>query len=483
VLADRRDSRRLPALGGEELEARLTQVDPVELAFAGVAGQAELLQAGEVSARELTEACLARIQELDPRVNAFRVVLAEQALAEADRAQERLRSGDRSALLGVPIAVKDNVDVAGELTTHGTGAVTRPAAADSEVVRRLRAAGAVIVGKTTLPELAMWGQMTETATWGVTRNPWDLERSPGGSSGGSAAAVAAGLVAAALASDGGASIRVPAALCGVFGLKPQRGRVSLLPETDHWYGLTVFGGLARTVLDAALFDDAIMEPANGSLAEAARRQPPRLRIAVSTRPVLPVRVSAQARTAVKSTAELLSALGHDVSDAHPRYGPLPLDALPRYLAGVHDDAARVDAPERLERRSRTFARLGARLAGRPLARSLAREAKVTARLGALFADHDVLLTPVTAQPAPRADRWRGKGALATFDGSRPYVCYTAPWNYTGQPAASVPAGFDDDGLPLAAQLVGRPNAETTLVSLAAQLEAARPWASRRPSLA
>jgi amidase len=467
-------------------------LEAIDLAFAGVARQAELLRAGEISARELAELYLERIERLNPRLNAFRVVLSEQALAEADRAQERLRAGEDAPLLGVPVAVKDNVDVAGEVTTHGTAAVTNPAGADSEVVRRLRAGGAVVVGKTTLPELAMWGHMTETPTWGVTRNPWSLERSPGGSSGGSAAAVAAGLVPAALGSDGGASIRVPAALCGLFGLKPQRGRVSMMPDSDHWNGLTVFGGLARSVLDAALFDDAVMGPADGdrhvspapecAFAEAARREPPKLRIAVSRKSVLPVRVSSEARAAVESAAELLGSLGHEVRERDPRYGQLMPELMPRYLAGVHDDAARMDVPERLERRTRSFARLGGRLHGRALARALRREPKVAARIGAIFDDHDVLLTPVTAKPAPRADGWRGKGAFATFDGSRPYVCYTAVWNYTGQPAAAVPAGFDDEGLPLAAQLVGRPNAETTLISLAAQLEAARPWTERRPPL-
>jgi amidase len=219
-----------------------------------------------------------------------------------------------------------------------------------------------------------------------------------------------------------------------------------------------------------------------SFAEAAMREPPKLRVAVSTKAILPVRPSADARAAVDSTAELLRSLGHDVREQNPRYGQLLPEIMPRYLAGVCDDAARLQEPERLERRTRTLARLGRRLRGRPLARALRREAKVTARIGAIFTDHDVLLTPVTAKPAPRADGWRGKGALATFDGGRPYVCYTAVWNYTGQPAAAVPAGIAQDGLPLAVQLVGRPNAETTLISLAAQLEAARPWSQHRPPL-
>ena len=188
-------------------------MDRVDVAYAGITRQVELLHAREVSARELLEIYLDRIERLGAQLNCFRTVMAEQALEEADAAQARLDAGDPAPLLGVPIAIKDTIDVAGELTTHGTGAVTRPARADSEVVRRLRRAGAVIIGKTTVPELAMWGHFTESQTWGITRNPWNLDRSSGGSSGGSAVAVAAGLASAALGSDGGASIRVPAAMC------------------------------------------------------------------------------------------------------------------------------------------------------------------------------------------------------------------------------------------------------------------------------
>src|SRR4051812_39130099 len=200
-----------------------------DLGYAGIARQAELVRSGTVTARELVELSLERIARLDPTLNAFRAVRAERALAEAAAAQARLREGRTAPLLGVPMAVKDNMDVAGELTTHGTGVVGEPAAADCEVVRRLRAAGAIVVGQTNMPELALWPQLTESQTWGATRNPWDPQRSTGGSSGGSAAAVAAGMVAGALGSDGGGSIRVPSAACGLFGLKPQRGRIPLAP--------------------------------------------------------------------------------------------------------------------------------------------------------------------------------------------------------------------------------------------------------------
>ena len=246
-----------------------------DLAFAGLMRLSELLSRGQVTPRELAEFYLARIERIDPMLGAFINVRAEHALTEADAALERLRAGERGPLLGIPIALKDNVDLAGEVTTHGSGGRREPAPADSEVVRRLRAAGAIVLGKTALCELAAWGHFTSSEAFGITRNPWRLDRSPGGSSGGSAAAVAAGLVPIALGSDGGGSIRIPSAFCGLFGLKPQRGRIPLAPLTDHWYGCTVLGGLGRSVLDVALFDDAIRGPLPGA---APRRLSPRVRL-------------------------------------------------------------------------------------------------------------------------------------------------------------------------------------------------------------
>ncbi|HEX7293623.1 MAG TPA: amidase family protein, partial [Solirubrobacterales bacterium] len=225
-----------------------------DVAFAGAAKQAEMVRAGEISPTELVRLSLDRIARLDPELNSFRKVFAEKALLEAEQAEARLKAGDERPLLGVPIAIKDEVDIAGEVNTHGTDAFTEPAKEDSEFVRRLREAGAIIVGVTLLPEMAICG-FTESATYGVTRNPWDPQRTPGGSSGGSGAAVAAGLVPIASAGDGAGSIRIPAASCGLFGLKPTRGRVSLAPELEGWRGLAVLGSLSRTVLDAALWLD------------------------------------------------------------------------------------------------------------------------------------------------------------------------------------------------------------------------------------
>ena len=462
-----------------------------ELAFAGLSRLAELLQHGHLTPRELTEFYLRRIETGNPRLGAFVSARAEQALAEADLALERLRAGERGPLLGIPVAIKDNIDIAGEITAHGTGAHTTPAAADSEVVRRLRAAGAPILGRTALPELAMWGHLTESPTYGVTRNPWNPGLTVGGSSGGTAAAVASGMVPIGLGSDGGGSIRIPAALCGLFGLKTTRGRISTMPHDDHWHGMTVYGGLGRSVLDVALFDDALLDPVrrdapvlppqSGTFARAARGEPEPLRIAVSLTGTLPgIRPSETARRAVQETAELLRSLGHAISERDPNYGVLFGDIMPRYLAGVAEDAAKLDHPERLESRSRAMAAIGRRLRGRALQRALRRERRVYRRVNSIFAEHDVVLTPVTAAPAEPTERWQGKGPLRTFLGGGPYVTYTTVWNLLGSPAAAVPAGLDENGLPTSVQIVAPRGGDTTLLSLAAQLERERPWAHHRP---
>ncbi|MGO9759913.1 MAG: amidase [Solirubrobacteraceae bacterium] len=472
-------------------------MDALELAYAGIARQAELIASGEVSSRELVDVYLERIARLDrsssgENLNAFRIVFAERARLEADQADARRRAGGERPLLGVPFAVKDDIDVAGEVTTYGTNAYGGPAAADAEVVRRLREAGAVIIGKTNVPELTMW-PFTETATFGATRNPWDTQRAPGGSSGGSAAAVAAGLVGAALGSDGAGSIRIPAAWCGLFGLKPQRGRVSMAPRARGWHGLSVKGVLARTVADTALFHDV----ASGAIdvdadrvpapaipfATAAATPPGSLRIAYSTSVPAGViaKLDADARRAFEQTVELLRSLGHQLEERDPDYGAGAMPAVTvRYLRGIHDEAVKLAHPQRLERRTRTMARLGGLIPRSLLERSLAGEAELARRLNRVLEDHDVLLTPATAAPPPRIGQLQGQGALWTLNTVVGWVPYNGVWNVTGQPAASVPAGFGADGLPRAVQLVGRPTDEATLLSLAAQIEAERPWAQQRP---
>jgi len=467
-------------------------MDAIDLAYAGIARQAQLIATGEISSRELVELYLERIARLDPSLNAFRIVFAERVRLEADQADARRGAGGERPLLGVPIAVKDDIDVAGEVTTYGTNACDGPAPRDAEVVRRLREAGALIIGKTNVPELTLW-PFTETATFGATRNPWDRQRAPGGSSGGSAAAVAAGLVGAALGSDGAGSIRIPAAWCGLFGLKPQRGRVSMAPRRRPWHGLSVNGVLTRTVADTALFHDVAcgaIESDHDSVSapavpfsRSAATTPGPLRIAYSTRVPLGVLSSldGDAERALGETVELLRSLGHDVKERDPDYGA---DAIPavlvRYLRGAHDDASGLAHPERLERRTRAIARLGGLIPRALLERSLAGESELTRRLNLVLEDHDVLLTPATATPPPRIGQLQGRGAVWTLNAVAGMVPYNGIWNVTGQPAASVPAGFGADGLPRAVQLVGRVEDEATLLSLAAQIEAERPWAQRRP---
>jgi amidase len=465
-----------------------------DIAFAGAARQAEMVRAGEVSPTELVRLSLDRIQRLNPELNCFRKVFTERALLEAEQAEARLRAGDERPLLGVPIALKDEVDVIGEVKTWGTDAFDEPAGADSEMVRRLREAGAIVVGLTLLPEMAICG-FTESATYGVTRNPWNRQRTTGGSSGGSAAAVAAGLVPIASAGDGAGSIRIPAASCGLFGLKPSRGRVSMAPDLEGWRGLAVHGCLSRSVLDAALWLDVVSgdsrepdapPPPDRPFVEAAKAQPGTLRVAHSTlapRNVLPPTVSDEAKGAVADAAELLSRLGHEVTQRDPDWGRIGDNITARFLGGVAEAVREVPHPERLERRTRGFGRLGSLLPTSlyERARGAGRDAD-RARVNSIFDAHDVLVMPVMGGTALPVRRWEGQGALRTVLGMGRFYPYCVPWNHLGNPAMSVPMGFGADGMPLAVQIVGSPGAEVTLLSLAAQLEAERPWADKRPPI-
>lgn len=453
-----------------------------DIAFAGAVEQARLLADGAITAPALLDTYLDRINRLNPVLRAYRVVLEDSARAEAAAAQERLAAGDRLPLLGVPVAIKDDVDVAGSVTTMGTGAHGPPVGEDAEVVRRLRAAGAVILGKTMVPELCIW-PFTESLTFGATRNPWDLGRTPGGSSGGSAAAMAAGLAAMALGSDGGGSIRIPSTWCGVYGIKPQRDRVPLAPHDGAWNGLSVNGPIARTVADAALFLD-VTTAIGGRFVAAAARPPGRLRIALSTRvpPPLFAPVGKAQRRAVGDAGVLLRELGHDVVERDPDY---PVSAtvtnmLPRWLRGVRDDLSTMPHPCRLESRSRSVARLGGLFSDRRIAEILAAEDQIRERVLSIFDDVDVVITPGTATGPSRIGAYQRRGAVATMLLVGMRVPFQEVFNVTGQPAAVVPWGLDRDGLPLSIQLVGRPSDEATLLSLSAQIEGARPWSGRRP---
>ncbi|WP_424889518.1 amidase [Streptomyces sp. XH2] len=461
-----------------------------DLTGSGLVAQARALAAGDVSSRELVERALARIAATQPLLNAFRRVRAGAALAEADAADRRLADGGRAPLLGVPVAVKDDIDVAGEPTAFGCAGDFPPKSADSEAVRRLRAAGAVIVGKTNTPELGQW-PVTEGPAFGATRNPWSTEHTPGGSSGGAAAAVAAGLVPAALGSDGAGSLRIPAAWTHLVGIKPQRGRVSTWPEPESFRGITCHGPLARTVADAALLLHAASGSHGGDLHRprpvdvlgAADRDPGRLRIALSLRPAFAAarqRLDPEARSATLRIAERLAVLGHEVVEEEPRYGLIGLTFVPRSMSGVREWAGRVPDPALLDARTRVNARGGLLLGGGILRVARAAEEPLRRRVGEIFDRFDVVLTPTTAVPPLRIGDLTGLSSSRT-DAAMISACpYSWPWNVLGWPGMSVPAGFTTTGLPLGAQLLGPADSEPRLISLAAQLEASERWFERRP---
>ncbi|WP_216906289.1 amidase [Nocardia noduli] len=461
-------------------------MDIHEVAGSGIGEQRELLDSGAVSVTELVEATLERIDRAS-ELGAFIRVLREQARAEAAaRDRQRVDGTELGPLHGIPVAVKDEIDVAGVVTTFGTRANRTPAAADAEMVRRLRAAGAVIIGKTAMPEFGQW-PFTESSTYGITRNPWDPTRSTGGSSGGSAAAVAAGLVPVALGGDGGGSIRIPAACCGLFGLKPQRGRVPVAPHEHLWWALGVAGPLTRSVLDSAIVYDVIRggAPADRfsapdpimSFEEAARRTDRVLRIGYSTRsPVPMVKLDPEHRRAVEETAALLAGLGHTVFEVDPDY-PDPTPAFfPQFFGGVRAEAESVEYPELLERRTRETLRLGAWARRGVVERAIRKGEALTRKVDRLFDECDLLLTPTLAIRPPAVGVLDGLGSVRAQLAAIPMVAYTGLWNVTGNPAASVPTGVAADGLPLSVQLIGPANGETTILSAAAQLERERPQA-------
>lgn len=464
-----------------------------ELLFSTVVQQREWAATGVVTARALVEHSLARIAALDSTLNAFAYVRGPEALAEADALDTARESGETCGPLhGVPMAIKDENDVAGLPTAYGGASVTTPATVDSEVVRRLREAGAIIIGKTRMPEFGIF-PFTETQSHGWTRNPWNVLRSPAGSSGGTAAAVASGMVAAGIGGDGGGSIRLPASWCGLYGIKPQRGRVSAAPNADLWRALGTIGPLTRTVADSALIYDAIAGTTatdrfgarqwGTTLVEAAAATPTPLRIVVSSKnPGGGKRADAATLAALAATADLLRALGHTVIERDPRYPNVSLPFMVQVAGGVGDEIQRVEHPELLENRTVRIARLT-----RPAIRFGAwAERSLTSTsakfLDSLFADVDLLVTPSTPTAALPVGQLDGIGPLRALLRATATSSYTSLWNSLGNPAASMPAGFTADGLPLSIQIVGPPDAEPLIVMLSAQLEGASEWLDRRPPL-
>ncbi|MDC4233898.1 amidase family protein [Actinomyces sp. B33] len=458
------------------------------------------VRAGRITARSVVEETLARIARLDPALNAFTVVRAQAALAEADALDAH--GPHQGPLAGVPIAVKEEYDVAGDVTSLGGAANTRPASRDCETIRRLREAGAVIVGRTNMPE---FGQVPagESEHHGATLNPWDLSRSPGGSSAGSAVAVAAGIVPIAMGADGGGSLRIPASACGVFGLKPTRGRVSSAPLAEHWHGLATFGAITRTAEDMALVMEVIsgndpvdrwrvVEAGTGARgadedsswdeagavptvlsAPGVLAAPDRpLRILVATPSIMPgAHPSPEVAEAIRGFAERLGAAGHDVREGRVRWPWATAPFLALYAAGVYEESRQVDDPKALASTTRTIAAVGARV--RPWAvRAAERSAeRMRLRVQEAFGGADLILIPTLLGEPGGAHDLEGRNALSALAASTPVVSNTALFNVTGHPAASMFAGLTPEGLPVGAQVVARSGCEGLILRLARDLDA------------
>jgi amidase len=442
--------------------------DPVDTAFGGVLTQRRMLADGALSATELVSLCLERIARLNPRLNAFTAVRGDDALAEAATAQRAIDGGDQRPLLGIPFAVKDDLDVAGLPTSHGTGMTGHAASSDSDTIQILRAAGAIPIGKTTLPELGTHA-FTASVAWGPTRNPWDLSRTPGGSSGGSAAAVAGGLVSFATGGDGGGSIRIPAACCNLFGLK----------LGGHAPDLTVHGVLARTVEDTAALYDVIR--GDQRLASAVAQPPARLRIGVTSRLGLPAHVAADVRCRVDELAETLTALGHDVNPVTVRPGNwgVPFSILGLRL--LESQADPVEPRSGLEPSTQAALRVAGVVPDSLVGWARREQRRIAGRAARLFETLDVVVTPTMAVPPPAVEPWSGKGLVRDGLQMSRYYPFTSLWNFVALPAASVPIGLTPAGLPVGGQLLGGPGSEATLVGLSRQLESVLGWPELRPS--
>jgi len=461
--------------------------------FPTITNQLYQLAAGTVTSDQLVRRSLDVIDASQSTLNAFRVVLHERALADAAAADRKRAAGQDLPLLGVPIAVKDDVDVAGVPTRFGADGNIREASQDSEVVRRLRAAGAVIVGKTNTCELGQW-PFTSGPAFGHTRNPWSSEHTPGGSSGGSAAAVAAGLVAAAIGSDGAGSVRIPAAWTHLVGIKPQRGRISTWPLPEAFNGITVNGVLARTVTDAALLLDAasgnvpgdLHQPPPVRVSDFVGQAPGPLKIAMSTKfpyTVFKAKLHPEILAAMQSVAGQLEELGHTVVERDPDYNlQMSWNFLSRSTSGLLDWVDRLGPNVNLDKRTLANTRTGWMLSQNTLRKARAREAQAQRRIGWTFNLFDVVLAPTTALPPPRVTDFDHRGGLST-DRAMIRACpVTWPWNLLGWPSINVPAGFTYGGLPIGVQLMGPANSEPLLISLAAELEALNGWAMRQPDV-
>jgi amidase len=459
---------------------------------------AAAIRSRELSPVEVAEHYLERIERLNPRLGAYVTVTAERAREEAGRAEKRLLEAagpdDLPPLFGVPVPVKDLNMVSGVRMTFGSEVFTGLSGfADDSVVLLLREAGSVLLGKTSTPEFGL-PCYTENAVAPPARTPWDLTRSAGGSSGGAAAAVAGGLAPVAQGSDGGGSIRIPSSACGLYGIKPTRGRVSQGPIIPDLFGLSTNGPIARTVRDAALLLDVMARPMPGDLylappredsyLDAAERPPGRLRIARSREPVVPeAEVHPDCVAAYEDASLLLEELGHEVVELPQVLGP---DLVPIFetLWGVMATLTPVEPEQEhlLQPLTRWLRERGHATSAPQLFGAHAMLQAALRNAFPVMNQFDAILHPTLAQPPAPIGYFHDQEPEENFARQKHFTPFCAPYNVSGQPAVNVPLYWNADGLPIGVMLAGRLGGEDTLISLSAQLEEARPWIDRKPPI-
>ncbi|GIH29185.1 putative amidase AmiB2 [Acrocarpospora phusangensis] len=431
---------------------------------------AEAVRNGKATVPGVVAEHLAAIEARAASLGAFRKIRVEEAIREARAVQDRPDLAELP-LAGVPVAVKDNVEVAGEATRNGSAATpAEPASADHPVVARLRQAGAVVVALTNVPELCLVA--FSDSVYGTARNPWNLDRTPGGSSGGSAAAVSAGLVPLAVGNDGLGSLRIPGACCGIIAIKPGFGMVP--PPAHDWFEMCENGPLTTTVADAAL---ALRVMAGD---QALTPHAADLRIAVTPNPLpLGLSIDKEFQRAVDEAGHTLREAGHTVVPGRRLPTVVGMSSVMTWYSCAAEDSQGLP-PAKLERRTRTMAAAGRTVRTLRIDGTRTRDDWRASGADLWFGNADVLVTPTLAHVPPRADRWGRRGLIRNTLVNVGYAPVTAAWNMAGWPAMTVPYGRHSSGLPIGVQLIAPPGAERQLLGLAAQLEAARPWSRHAP---
>ncbi|MDQ3985041.1 MAG: amidase [Actinomycetota bacterium] len=466
-----------------------------DLPFQSALRLADLIRQGEISPVEITRLYLERIDKHNPTLNAFVTVLEDAALQRAERAESLLKSGDElPPFHGVPLPIKDLMETAGVKTTFSSRAYADFVPdKDAAVVARLKRAGFIVLGKTNASEFGTW-PVTESDLNGACRNPWNPELTSGGSSGGAGAAVAAGLAPAAQGSDGGGSIRIPASCCGVYGIKPSRGRVSHGPQLgEFWAGFSTSGPLTRSVADAAALLDVISgyepgdpywaPPHERSFVEETGRDAGRLRVGLLTRAITDVPVDQKVLDATEDAARLLESLGHSVEPMESDW--VDPDITSHFIKVVQSSTAYHEGLdlEKIETGNRALAEAAEGTSSLTYIRALRELQGFTRRVISLWREIDVLLTPTLALPPVKVGwMFEEPDPWAQLIRAGMFMPFTPLANITGQPAASVPLYWTADEIPIGVQLVGPPAGEAVLFRLSAQLEEARPWAHRRPPI-